>query len=352
MRSYPGVMTLEPGLVERLVLKQIGSVPFSGVVLVEQDGERWFGRAFGHANRADEIPNTMNTRFAQASGSKTFTAVAVARLVETGSFAFETRMVECLDSWPSGFDSSVTVHHLLTHTSGIPDYFDEEEEDDFEGLWTDTPMYSIRQPSDLLHLFADLPMKFAPGERFSYCNSGFVILGLLIEQHAGVAFSDYIEAEVLARAGMDDSGYFTLDRLPSRTAFNYLTGEDPDTPRINMYTVPIGGQPDGGAFVTAPDMTLFWSALGDHRLLSAASTEKLLSPHVATGRGQEAYGYGVWIDRGSQKPMVHHAEGGDPGVNFISSTLFEDRLSITVISNTDGGVGSLYRAITEAMVGS
>ncbi len=177
-------MTLDPDSVEQLALKQIGSVPFSGVVLVEQDGEKLFGRAFGHANRAEEIPNTINTRFAQASGSKTFTAVAVARLVETGSFAFETRMVDCLDSWPSGFDSSVTVHHLLTHTSGIPDYFDEDEEDDFEGLWAETPMYSIRGPIDLLHLFAYLPMKIAPGERFSYCNSGFAILGLLIEQHA------------------------------------------------------------------------------------------------------------------------------------------------------------------------
>lgn len=345
-------MANAPDSIEKLVLETIGSRPFSGVVLVARDGEVLFGRGFGYANRADEVPNALSTRFAQASGSKTFTAVAVARLVEAGSFAFETPIVDCLDCWPSGLDASVTVHHLLTHTSGIPDYFDENEENGFEGLWTEKPMYSIREPHDLLHLFADSLMKFTPGARFSYCNSGFVMLGLLIEEHGGVGFSDYIDSEVFANAGMADSGYFSLDRLPSRTAFNYLTAEDGDTPRINIYTVPIVGQPDGGAFVTALDMASFWLALGEGRLLGATGTDQLLRSHVATGRGDEEYGYGVWIDPRSQETRVHHSEGGDPGVNFISGTLLEDRVSITVISNTDGGVLSIYKTIVAALFGS
>ena len=170
--------------------------------------------AFGYANRAEGILNTVDTRFAQGSGSKTFTAVAVAQLVEAGHFGYDTSMVDCLDLFPSGFDPEVTVHQLLTRTSEVPDYFDEEEEDDFESLWADRPSYSIREPSDLLPMFENLATKFNPGERFSYCNAAYVLLGLLIEQLARMPFSDYIESRVFGPAGMKDSGYFSLDRLP------------------------------------------------------------------------------------------------------------------------------------------
>lgn len=345
-------MRINNVLVEEAIAEALDAKPFSGVVSVEHAGEAVLSRGYGFADRADAILNTATTRFAQASGSKTLTAVAVGRLVEEGHIAFDSRMADCLEIWPSNFDAGVTVHHLLTHTSGVPDYFDEEVDDDFEVLWATLPTYRVRTPGDVFPLFADKPMKFPPGERFSYCNSGFVLLGLLIEQHTGVPFSAYVETEVFAPAGMSDSGYFAFDRLPPRAASNYLTDEDPDDPRTNIFTVPVVGQPDGGAFVTAPDMARFWSALSAHRLLTPSTTEQLLTAHVTTGRRDDHYGYGVWIEATTAGSLIHRAEGMDPGVSFVSDLWTADDLSITVISNTDGSVWPIYRAISGAISGS
>jgi CubicO group peptidase (beta-lactamase class C family) len=344
-------MRADKVMIERAVAQGIDATPFSGVVFVARAGEPMFSRGYGFANRADAVLNTAATRFPQASGSKTLTAVAVGRLVDEGHFGFDSRMAECLEMWPSSFDSSATVHHLLTHTSGVPDYFDEEVDDDFEALWMALPTYCVRTPGDVFPLFADKEMKFTPGERFSYCNSGFVLLGLLIEQSSGTAFSAFVEAEVLAPAGMRDSGYFALDRLPPRTASNYLTEEDPVEPRTNIYTVPIVGQPDGGAFVTAPDMARFWSALRSRRLLAPSTTERMLAPQVTTGRGDDRYGYGVWIESNTSDVLIHRSEGADPGVSFVSDMRIQDELSVTVVSNTDASVWPMYRAITEAIGG-
>lgn len=339
-------------LVEEAIARALDAGPFSGVVSVEHAGEAVLSRGYGFANRADAILNTANTRFAQASGSKTLTAVAIGRLVEEGDIAFDSRMADCLEIWPSNFDAGVTVHHLLTHTSGVPDYFDEEVDDDFEALWATLPMYGVRGPLDVFPLFASKPMKFPPGERFSYSNSGYVLLGLLIEEHTGMPFAAYAEAEVFAPAGMHDSGYFASDRLPPSTASNYLTDEDPDDPRTNIFTVPVVGQPDGGAFVTAPDMAKFWSALSSHRLLTPSTTEQVLTAHVAAERGDDRYGYGVWIEPGISGSLIYRAEGLDPGASFVSDMWTAGDLSITVISNTDGSVWPTYRAIAEAISGS
>jgi len=345
-------MRINKVLVEEAIAQARDTEPFSGVVSVEHAGETLLSRGYGFANRADAILNAASTRFAQASGSKTLTAVAVGRLVEEGHVAFDSRMADCLEIWPSTFDAGVTIHHLLTHTSGVPDYFDEEGDDDFEALWATLPTYRVRTPSDVFPLFAGKPMKFPPGERFSYCNAGFVLLGLLIEQHTGMPFSVYVEAEVLATAGMHDSGYFAFDRLPPSTASNYLTDEDPDDPRTNIFTVPVVGQPDGGAFITAPDMASFWSALSAHRLLTPATTEQMLNARVATGRRDDHYGYGVWIETNTTGSLIYRAEGMDPGVSFVSDMWMPDNLSITVISNTDGSAWPIYRAIEGAISGS
>lgn len=343
-------MRVDKVLVDEAIAQALDANPFSGVVLVEHAGESVFLRGYGLANRADAVLNSANTRFAQASGSKTLTAVAIGQLVDEGSLAFDSRMVDCLEAWPSGFDAAVTIHHLLTHTSGVPDYFDEEVDHDYEALWATLPTYRVRAPGDVFPLFADKPMKFPPGERFSYCNSGFVLLGLLIEQHTGMPFSTYVEADVLRPAGMRSSGYFAFDRLPPRTASNYLTEEDPIDPRSNIFTVPAIGQPDGGAFVTAPEMAKFWTALRAYRLLSPSTTEQMLEAHVATGRGDDRYGYGVWIESRNPDVVIHRAEGTDPGVSFVSDTWSHEELSITVISNTDGSVWPTYRAIAASIV--
>ena len=137
--------------------------PFSGVVSVRERGEVVFEAAHGLAHRAEGIPNTPATHFGIASGSTTLTAIAVAQLTEQGRLAFDARLADCVDAPLPAFDPDVTLHHLLTHSAGIPDYFDGAGLDDYEVLLRERPMYRFRTPGDFLPLFAHLPMTAAPG---------------------------------------------------------------------------------------------------------------------------------------------------------------------------------------------
>src|SRR5690606_18248653 len=141
---------------------------------------------------------------------------------------------------------------LLTHTSGIPDYFDEQVMDDFEDLWRRQPMYLMQTASDFIPLFKEQPMMFQPGERFHYNNAGFIALGLIVEQLTGSEFTDVVQERIFGPANMLNSGYFRLDRLPGQTAFGYI--EEEGAWRTNHYAIPIRGGADGGAYVTAGDM--------------------------------------------------------------------------------------------------
>lgn len=326
------------------------SDPFYGVVHLSRGEEVLFASGYGDALRSESIPNRLHTRFQMASGSKIFTSVAVCQLMERGLLTPRTSLSECLDVDFPHFDPGVTVHHLLTHTSGIPDYFDEETMDDYEGFWATLPTYAVRSPSDFLPLFRDRPMKFPPGERFSYSNAGFILLGLIVEELTGESFTDYVEAQLFARAGMQDSGYFWMDRLPERTAYAYI--EEPDgTWRTNFFAVPIVGGGDGGAYTTAPDMVRFWGALRERRLLGEDLTQQLLTPHIATGweAPYTHYGYGVWIhadERGVQRWFV---VGADPGVSFKSSYFPQEEVVLTFIGNAGETLWSFARALEERL---
>lgn len=335
------------------VAQQNEKMPLSGVVLVRAHGETIFEQSYGYANRAEQIPNTINTRFGVASGSKLFTGVAICQLVEQGKLSFETRLKDCLDVEFPHFDPAVTVHHLLTHSAGIPDYFDEEELDaqgDYGALWIERPMYTMRTGRDFLPMFQVEPMKFSPGERFSYSNAGFILLAMIIEQQSGQPFTDYIQEHIFARAGMADCGYFALDQLPARTAYGYIeSGEG--TWRTNVYSIPIVGGGDGGAFVTAPDMGRFWDALLGHRLLSPAITQTMLQPRVSADDppGDTYYGYGIWLNKTGDTVTDYYGVGADPGVAFVSRYNVRRDLQVTIIGNTEEAVWPLSRAIRAAM---
>ncbi|WP_313351732.1 serine hydrolase domain-containing protein, partial [Exiguobacterium sp.] len=152
--------------------------------------------ANGFAHRGYRISNTETTRFGIASGAKLFTAVAILRLVEAGKVALDERVATILPDIGIDLDG-VTVHHLLTHTSGIGDYFDEATMTDFEEVFQDFPMYRLRRPIDFLPLFQDQKRQFTAGERFHYNNAGYILLGLVIEQLTKQPFSDYVTNESL-----------------------------------------------------------------------------------------------------------------------------------------------------------
>lgn len=334
-------------LLDRKVAAIVEKVGFSGAIQLRHNGKVMYESAFGQSNRSEQLANTLETRFGIASGCKVFTAVGIGMLVDEGKLTFHTPLKDCLDIDFPHFSEEVTIHHLLTHTSGIPDYFDESVLDDFEELWEELPMYKMRAPKDFLPMFQHREMLFQPGDRFHYNNAGFIVLGLVIEQLSKMNFTDFMESKVFAKAGMNQSGYFSLDQLPNNTAIGYIDDEEAGTWKSNIYSIPVKGGADGGAFITVGDMMKFWDALLSHKLLSKETTEQFLTPHAKSDDG-EYYGYGLWIDKNGDQITKHHVMGYDPGVSFHAA-VYDNRWQLVSVSNKSSGAYKIMVAIEEVL---
>lgn len=330
------------------IISEIQSkVDFSGTVFLKEK-EKVVDLSFGYANRSDQLKNNSDTRFGIASGSKLFTAIAICQLVEEGKITFDSKITDYLDVDFKYFDKTVTIHHLLTHTSGIPDYFDEEVMKDFEELWINKPMYHIRKLRDFLPLFQNEPMKFHVGELFNYNNAGYILLGLIIEEVSKLEFSDYIQKNIFDKANMKDSGYFSFDALPANTALGYIDNSD-GTWKTNIYSLPVKGGSDGGAFVTASDMVKLWDALLNNQLLTEEYTNKIMTAHVQINE-DSFYGYGMWIRRTKDDVLKYHVMGYDPGVSFHSAYYPKSSIKVVVCSNKSLGAFNIMSAIEEEYV--
>lgn len=320
---------------------------FSGVLSIRKHGEPLFVRAFGLADRSAGIANTPDTRFGIASGGKTFTAAAICQLVDRRKLAFDARLKDVLDIDFPYFDPQVSVHHLLTHTSGIPDYFDEEVDDDYAALWTFQPNYRFRCAADFLPMFRCKEMKFAPGARWAYSNAGYLVLGLVIEKVTGQNFCRYVEENIFTPAGMADTGYYPLDRLPPGTACGYIEDEGGGW-HTNIYSIPIVGQADGGSFTTAADIEKFWQALLAGRLMSQATREIMFTPHCSRGDKSRNgfYGYGLWMEVEAGQPKSISMVGEDPGWAFYSVHHPSSQVGLTLLANR---VDSAWEALDLAV---
>lgn len=324
--------------------------PFSGSIYLTQAERVLFARSYGYAVRSERIPNRLDTRFQTASGSKIFTAVAICQLIESGRLSLDTPVQECLPVKFPLFDPGITVRHLLTHTSGITSYFEEDIDPDYEALWQQVPVYRMRTPSDFLPLLENRPMKFRPGERFEYNDGGFVLLGAIVEQVSGMPFREYIQEHIFRKAHMVDSGYFAADRLPSRTALAYIQDQDNHW-RSNIFAVPVIGGGDGGAYVTALDWYQFWITLRANKLLGEQMTNELLHPQVQTDDPPPYthYGYGVWINQPEEQPVALFVTGFDPGVAMRSAWYPKSNLILTVLGNTEKATWPILKLIESAL---
>ena len=177
---------------------------FSGAVRVDRGGDV-LAKAFGLASRASQTANEVDTRFATASGTKGLTALAVMSLVEEGTLELESPVRPLLGSDLPLIDDDVTLEHLLSHRSGIGDYLDEDQELDLDDYLMPVPVHELATTEDFLAVLDGHEPKFAPGEGFSYCNGGYVVLALVAERASGTPFPDLVAERVCGPAGMRDT---------------------------------------------------------------------------------------------------------------------------------------------------
>lgn len=246
---------------------------FSGAVLISQDGEIRFDRAYGLASREFDIPNTLDTRFDVGSITKDFTRVAIAQLIASGKLGVDDKLGRYLPDYPNPeAREKVTIRHLFEHSSGIGDYFTDE--------WGATPMGALRDHSDYIDIWGPKPLEFEPGSNRRYSNFGFTILGAIIDRVSGQPYFEYLAEHVFAPAGMNTTGFFATD-LPEpdvAVGYTFMTrgGERGDTLRKNIYLEPVVGGPWGKTYSTARDLWNFWQALSHHRLTTTAHTPWVL----------------------------------------------------------------------------
>lgn len=334
-------------------INQIFDKNFRGNICIALKDKILYESARGFADLANEIPNRPDTRFASASAGKAFVAVGILQLIERGKLRLDDTLGKLLDVEWNRIDRDVTIKQLLTHTSGVPDYFDESIMDEYEELWTDFPNYKIRHNNDLFPLFIYKPMMYLKGERFQYNNTGYVLLASVLEKVSGMYFDQYLKENVFNVCGMESTGYYELDRLPSRCANSYIYCDDTKDYRTNIFSVDAKGTGAGGAFITVRDIVSFWNGLSGGNLLSKETVSDMLSKQSGDGMDPEEgfYGYGMWIIDCPGGRDIAYFQGCDPGVSFISEYNPNNGLISVLVSNYGDNVWREMRKIREAFYG-
>ena len=316
---------------------------FSGVVRFDRAGTVEFEKAYGLADRAHGIPNTIDTQLAIASGVKGFTAVTVVSLIEDGTLALDTTARSILGDDLPLIDDRVTVEHLLGHRSGIGDYLDEEADNEITDYLMPVPVHELAETEDYVRALDGHPTKFPPDERFAYCNGGYVVLALLAERATGTPFRDLVHRHVSEPAGMTDTAFLRSDELPGRASLGYLAE---DGPRTNVFHLPVRGSGDGGIYTTAADVSAFWRAFTEGRLVSPAWVQEMVRPRSEEPRESKRYGLGFWLHGTS---AVVWLEGYDAGVSFRSVHDPTSSITHTVIANSSEGAWPVTELLDERL---
>lgn len=313
---------------------------FSGVVRVDRGGETEVLRAYGLADRAHGIPNTPETQFATASGTKGLTALVVMRLVEDGALGLDTTARSVLGADLPLVDDRVTIEHLLAHRSGIGDYLDEELDLDFADYLLPVPAQNLATTEAYVDVLDGHPQKFPPGERFGYCNGGFVVLALIAERVAATPFHDLVRDLVCAPAGMGDTAFLRSDALPGPAALGYV--EIDGEWRTNVFHLPVCGTGDGGVYTTAADVSALWRALFAGAIVREETLADMLEPRSVV-RDDLGYGLGFWLPSGGAVRL----HGGDTGVRFATVHDPGRELTWTLLGNTEVSLRELSARLEE-----
>jgi len=315
---------------------------FAGAVRIDRGGEM-LARAYGLADRAHSIANTVDTRFAIASGTKGLTALTVMSLVEEGSLSLDATARSFLGDDLALIDDTVTLEQLLAHRSGIGDYFDEELERPITDHVLTIPVHALDSIEAHVPVLDGYPQKFRPGERFSYCNAAYVVLALIAERTSGVPFADLVIERVCAPAGMTRTAFLRSDEPVPDVATGYL---DTEGVRTNVLHLPVLGAGDGGATSTLEDVHSLWRTLDDGRVVSSETLAEMTRSRSQIPEQDARYGLGFWLHATRDQVELH---GYDAGISFLTTHDRERGISWTVMSNTADGAWPIGEHLAEAL---
>jgi CubicO group peptidase (beta-lactamase class C family) len=313
---------------------------FNGTVLVAEGGKVIYKKGFGMANAEWDIPNTPDTRFRLGSITKQFTSMLILQLVEQGKIKLDGKLTDYLTDYRKDTGDRVTIHQLLNHTSGIPSYTG------LPGFFQDVSRnpYSV---SDFVKKYASGDLQFEPGSKFAYNNSGYFLLGAIIEKVTGKPYDQVLKENIFDPLGMKDTGYDRHDTILKKRATGYeknLKGLR-NSPYLDM-SIPYAA---GSLYSTVEDLYIWDQALYTDKLISAKSKELMYTP------GLQNYAYG-WIvakipmgENNGTKNVITHG-GGINGFNTLITRLVDDKHLIVMLNNTGGTrLDEMNRAITNIL---
>jgi CubicO group peptidase (beta-lactamase class C family) len=310
--------------IDELMHRYVENGKFNGTVLVAEHGKVIFKKGYGLANMEWNIPNTPDTKFRLGSLTKQFTAMLVMQLVEQGKLKLDGKITDYLPDYPKATGDKITIHNLLTHTSGIPNF-------------TDLPALGAvnrnpYKPADFMKTFSGLPLKFEPGSTFAYSNSGYFVLGVIIEKVTGKSYDKVLQVNIFTPLQMNNTGYDVFATiLPKRAAgyekwgwWQYYTA-----PYLDM-SIPYAA---GSLYSTVEDLALWDQALYTDKLLPAPAKAILFTPF----KNGYAYGWGVYkmqIGQLKDSVSVTSHQGGISGFNTSIIRVPNDKNLVVLLNNT------------------
>jgi CubicO group peptidase (beta-lactamase class C family) len=304
---------------EQVVQSYVSDKQFMGSVLVARGGTTVFDKGYGFANLEWNIPNTPTTKFRLGSITKQFTAASILLLEERGKLKTDDPVKKYIPDAPAAWDK-VTIYNLLTHTSGIANF-------------TSFPDYASTEtapttPEKLVARFRDKPLEFQPGEKWNYSNSGYVLLGYLIEKISGQTYEQSVQQNIFSPLGMKDSGYDLHRTVMQRRATGYTPSDNgPVNAGYIDMSIPFSA---GALYSTTEDLLRWEQGLFGGKVLSATSFEKMTTPF----KQDYACGLGVKIVSGHK--VIEHG-GGIEGFNTQLAYYPDDKLTVVVLANLNGG---------------
>lgn len=336
---------------------------FSGLVRIQRKKEILYQGAFGLANRTWGIKPTLETKYRIASISKIFTAVAIGQLVDSGGLSLQDSVVDVLEISDTKIMPTVTIEQLLTHSSGVGDYFDEmnASDDDWFALWRTKPIYEMKGLEDYYQMFKDKSPQFSPGLKFQYCGAGYILLGMVIEKLTGQDYRKWIQREIFDCLDMKDTNFLDNEDVVVGVADGYEPEEDAEGNRIgwkkNIYTMTPLPSADGGATSTLGDLIRFNQALRAGALLSEKMTALFLAPHVLDQDSdgfrdyQWKYGFANWFLLKEDQVVRMGHTGEEFGVSARLYYYPQEEIDVVLLGNQGFCTGALGWKIHEMLVG-